>query len=140
MAAVRTDKGPGGMRNNFEACVAHIVPYCPVAKKRTAGVKRGAAEISEVNADAEEEEAEIASFGSKSGRGPKTGVHLRYHKGPEYHNLSDDKKAELRDWRKAQKSAGKNSKKSQGKPGFKTTEKTIAAAAEKKVKAKMKAL
>jgi hypothetical protein len=140
MAAVRTDKGPGGMRNNFEACVAHIVPYCPVAKKRTAGVKRGAAEISEVNADAEEEEAEIASFGSKSGRGPKTGVHLRYHKGPEYHNLSDDEKAELRDWRKAQKSAGKHSKKSKGKPGFKTTEKAIAAAVEKKVKAKMKAL
>jgi hypothetical protein len=51
------------MRNDFEACVAHIVPYCPVAKKRTAGTKQGAAEISEVNADVEE--AEISSFGTE---------------------------------------------------------------------------
>jgi hypothetical protein len=59
MAAVQTNKGAGDMHNNFEACVAHIVPYCLDAKKRT--------EISEVNAEAEE--AEVASFGSKSGRG-----------------------------------------------------------------------
>ena len=39
MAAVRTNKDPGGMQNDFEACVAHIVPYCPVAKKKTAGAK-----------------------------------------------------------------------------------------------------
>jgi hypothetical protein len=138
MAAVRTDKAPGGMRNDFEACVAHIVPYCPVAKKRTAGTKRGAAEISEVNADAEE--AEISSFGTKSGKGAKTGVHLRYHKGPEYSRLTDDEKDELREWRKIQKSEGKNPKKNRGKTGYKSTDKVIAAAVEKKVEAKMKAL
>jgi hypothetical protein len=139
MAAVRTDKAPGGMRNDFEACVAHLVPYCPVAKKRTAGIKRGVAEISEVNADAEE--AEIASFGTKSGRGPKTGVHLRYHKGPEYKALSDDEREELREWRKTQKSDGQGSKKNRSKKGHnKSTNKAIAAAVEKKVEAKMKAL
>jgi hypothetical protein len=136
MAAVRTDKGPDGMRNNFETCVAHIVPYCPVAKKRTAGTKRGAAEISEVNVDSEE--AEVTSFGSKSGKGQKTGVHLRYHKVPEYNRLSNEEKEELREWR-TQKSDGKHSKK-KVKTGYKSTEKAIAAAIEKKVEAKMKAL
>jgi hypothetical protein len=139
MAAVRTDKAPGGMRNDFEACVAHLVPYCPVSKKRTAGTKRGAAEISEVHADADE--AEVASFGTKSGRGPRTGVHLRYHKGPEYKALSDDEREELREWRKTQnKSGGKDSKKNGHKKGPKSTDKAIAAAVEKKVEAKMKAL
>ena len=126
------------MRNDFEACVAHIVPYCPVAKKRTAGTKRGAAEISEVNADSEE--AEIASFGTKNGKGPKTGVHLRYHKGSEYHRLSDKEKNELREWRMTQTPDSKNSKRSKGKTGYKSTEKAIAAAVEKKVEAKMKAI
>jgi hypothetical protein len=134
MAAVRTDKNPGGMRNNFEACVAHLVPYCPVAKKSIAGTKRGAAEISEVNADSVK--ADVSSFGSKSGKGPKTGVHLRYHKGPEYYKLSDEERDELREWRKTQKSEGKFSKKAK----YKTTEKAIAAAVEKKVEAKIKAL
>jgi hypothetical protein len=114
MAAVRTDKAPGGMRNDFEACVAHIVPYCPVAKKRTAGTKRGAAEISEVNADAEE--AEVSAFGTKSGKGSKTGVHLRYYEGPKYNRLSEEEKDELREWRKIQKLDSKNSKKQPGKP------------------------
>ena len=43
ISAVRTDKGPGGMRNDFEACVSHIVPYCLVSKKRTTGTKLVAA-------------------------------------------------------------------------------------------------
>ena len=124
------------MRNDFEACVAHIVPYCPIAKKKTAGAKRGAEEISEVNAGAEE--AEISSFGTKSGKGAKTGVHLRYHKGPEYSRLTDDEKDKLWEWQKIQKqSEGKNPKKNRGK---KSTDKVIAAAVEKKVEAKMKAL
>ena len=42
-ADVRTNKGPGGMQNYFEACVAHIVPYCPVSKNRTVLTRRGAA-------------------------------------------------------------------------------------------------
>ena len=61
MAAVCTDKGPGGMQNYFEACVAHIVPYCLVSKKKTARTKQDAAEILEVNTDYEE--FQIAPFG-----------------------------------------------------------------------------
>ena len=138
MAAVRTDKAPDGMRNDFEACVAHIVPYCPVAKKRTAGTKRGAAEISEVNADSEE--AEIASFGTKTGKGPKTGVQLRYHKGSEYHCLSPEERHELHEWHVTQTSDTKAPKRARGKTGRKSTEKAIAAAVEKKVEARMKAI
>ena len=33
MANVRSSKAPGGMGSNFELMVAHILPYCPVAKK-----------------------------------------------------------------------------------------------------------
>jgi hypothetical protein len=87
MANIRSSKGPNGMRGNFEQTLAHILPYCPVAKKQTAGAKRGAGEISELNAD--KAEGNISSFGVKNGRGSKTGVHLRYHKHSEYQKLSE---------------------------------------------------
>ena len=54
------------------------MPYFPVSKNNTAGTNQSAAEILEVNTD--DKEAEISSFGSKSGKVPKTGVHLRYYK------------------------------------------------------------
>ena len=37
MASIKTDNGPEGMRNNFEATAAHLLPYDPVAKKRSGG-------------------------------------------------------------------------------------------------------
>ena len=47
MASICTDDGPTGMRNDFEAAAAHILPYDSVAKKRAAaGSKRTAAQIS----------------------------------------------------------------------------------------------
>ena len=47
MASIYTDDGPTGMRNDFEAAAAHILPYDPAAKKRAAtGSKRTAAQIS----------------------------------------------------------------------------------------------
>eukprot|EP00957_Ditylum_brightwellii_P163907 12478447-Ditylum_brightwellii.AAC.1 len=67
MANINLDQGIGRMRLDFEKAVAHLLPYCPVAKRKTAvGNKRGATDISEVSAD-------VADFGSKSGCGPKTG-------------------------------------------------------------------
>ena len=48
MASIKTDNGPEGMRNNFEATAAHLLPYDPVAKKRSNGQKRGSAQISSV--------------------------------------------------------------------------------------------
>ena len=41
IASIKTDNGLEGMRNNFEAAVAHLLPYDPVAKKRSSGQKRG---------------------------------------------------------------------------------------------------
>ena len=46
MASFKTDNGPEGMRNNFEATAAHLLPYGPVAKKSSGGQKRGSAQIS----------------------------------------------------------------------------------------------
>ena len=39
MASVKTGDGEHGKRNNFEKAAAHLLPYDPVAKKRTAGNK-----------------------------------------------------------------------------------------------------
>jgi hypothetical protein len=107
LANVRLDKQHGGMRSDFEATVAHILPYCPVAKKRTTGVKRGAADISVTFVEAAT--AEIASFGAKSGVG-KTRVHLRFHKHAAYQQLSSEQKAELKEWREKEPSAGRGGK------------------------------
>jgi hypothetical protein len=141
MASICSSKGPGGMRSSFEQTVAHILPYCPVAKKRIAGSKRGAGEISEVNA--EQQEGNISSFGVKNGRGAKTGVHLRYHKHSEYQKLSEDEQTELREWRTAQSSGKRKNNKDRSGNGngkkVKYDEKSIAAVVDKKIEAKMKA-
>ena len=77
----------GGMREDFEATVAYLLPQCPVSKKRKSGTKRDHAEISGVN------------IPMKKGRG-KTGVDLRWHAPEEYKSLSNAQKAELGKWRK----------------------------------------
>jgi hypothetical protein len=124
LANVRSDKAPGGMRGDFEAMVAHILPYCPVSKKRTAGSKRGHADISVTFAEGDT--AEISSFGSKSGVG-KTGVHLRFHKHKEYQQLNPEQKSELKDWREKEVAAGRGGAKSveKGKAKDKGSEKHI---------------
>eukprot|EP00957_Ditylum_brightwellii_P101663 7748288-Ditylum_brightwellii.AAC.1 len=67
MADINLDQGVGGTRLGFEKAVTHLLPSCLVAKRKMAiGNKRGADNIWDVSAD-------VASFGSKSGRGPKTG-------------------------------------------------------------------
>ena len=45
MASLKTDNGLEGMMNNFDATAAHLMPYDPVAKKRSSGQKRGSAQI-----------------------------------------------------------------------------------------------
>jgi hypothetical protein len=139
MANVRSSKGVGGMRSNFESMVAHILPYCPVAKKKTTGSKRGAGEISTVDGD--KNDGNVSSFGVKSGRGPKTGVHLRYHKHSEYQKLSEDEQTELREWRTTTQGAGKgkHTKEKLGGKRVKYDEKSIAAVVDKKIDAKLKA-
>ena len=48
MASIKTDNGPQGMGNDFEATAAHLLPYDPVAKKRSNGKKRNLTQISSV--------------------------------------------------------------------------------------------
>jgi hypothetical protein len=144
MAGVRTDKAPDGLRNNFESTVAHLLPYDPVMKKRTAGAKRHHGDISDVHV---EQKSSIVSGLMKSGRGSESGVHLRYHTGDEYLKLSRPEKDELRIWRKtpegkaavARERNGNKSKKQRFKPNGGDTN-AIAAAVDKKVSEKLKAL
>ena len=89
-ASIKTDNGLEGMRNNFEATAAHLLPYDPVAKKRSRQ-KRGSAQISSVM-DSSPATTKKPSIG-------KTGVHLHYYKTGEYRNLSNEQKEELKEWR-----------------------------------------
>ena len=91
MASIKTDNGLEGMRNNFEATALHLLPYDPVAKKRSSGQKRGSAQISSViyTSNATMKKPSIG----------KTGVHLRYYNAGEYRNLSKEQKEELEEWR-----------------------------------------
>ena len=91
MASIKTDNGLEGMRNNFEATAAHLLPYDPVAKKRSGGQKRGSAQISSVM-DPSPTTTKKPSIG-------KTGVHLCYYKTGEYRNLTNEQKEELKEWR-----------------------------------------
>jgi hypothetical protein len=100
MGAIRNDKQAGGMRSDFEAAVAHLLPMDPVSKRRTAGTKRGPAEISDATG------AEVGAFGTKPGIG-KSGVHLRYHTDAEYQKLPTEQQDDLRDWRKSPHFTGK---------------------------------
>eukprot|EP00957_Ditylum_brightwellii_P063312 4805025-Ditylum_brightwellii.AAC.1 len=48
VANINLDQGIGGMRLDFEKAVAHLLPYCLVAKRKTAiGNKQGADNISD---------------------------------------------------------------------------------------------
>jgi hypothetical protein len=93
MTSIKLDTTPvTGKRNDFELAATHLLPYDPVAKKRTVSHKRGAGDISDTTG------AHISSFGAKEGIG-KSGVHFRYHKDDEYATLNQDQMDELREWR-----------------------------------------
>jgi hypothetical protein len=107
MASIKSDTTPTtGKRNNFELAATHLLPYDPVAKKRTSTLKRGAGDISDTTG------VDISSFGVKEGIG-KSGVHPRYHKNDEYQLLNEDQRDKLRAWCKTPEGQ-KQSKK--GKP------------------------
>ena len=91
MARIKTVNGLEGMRNNFEATAAHLLPYDPVARNRSGSQKRSSAQISSV-VDTSNATMKMPSIG-------KTGVDLHYHKTTEYTNLNQEKKDELGEWR-----------------------------------------
>ncbi|KAL7557677.1 hypothetical protein ACA910_021100 [Epithemia clementina (nom. ined.)] len=125
------------MQNNFEAAAAHLLPYDPVAKKRSAGVKRGAANISAVD----NTEEILATTAKKPSIG-RTCVHLRYHKMSEYKALTSKQKDELQEWR-SNNSGEKPAlhKKAEADPTKKSktfTKKQVAAMVAKQVEAELK--
>jgi hypothetical protein len=111
MASIKLDTTPiTGKRNDFELAATHLLPYDPVAKKRTGNHKRGAGDISDATG------ADISSFGAKEGIG-KTGVHLRYHKDDEYADLNREQMDELREWRLTPEGKKQSNKRNKGSKG-----------------------
>ena len=84
MASIKTDNSLEGMRNNFEATAPHLLPYDPVAQKRSSGQKRGSAEMSSVM-DTSNATMKKPSIG-------KSGVHLPYYKTGEYRNVTGEQR------------------------------------------------
>ena len=82
LASIRQDKD--GMRNDFESVVAILIPVDPFVQNK-ANKKTVTFEISPVAS-------------TKTGRGKKTGVDLRWHKPHEYKALSSEQKDELKEW------------------------------------------
>ena len=91
---VQTDDGMHGMHNDFEATVAHLVAYDPVAKKKavSSGNNEGSALISA--AEGYGTDAEVAGMIGKPSIG-KTRIHLQFHKGNECSKLMPEQKAEF---------------------------------------------
>ena len=138
MASIRQDKSEDGLRSNFEAAVATLLPADPVAKKITkAGDKRRNAQISQVTFEGDA--SEIAALKIKSGKGPKTGVALRYHTFGEWQKLSHEERQEVIAWRKM--SEGRKTIQAQrdkrSKQTVKANTKSIATVVEKTVEEKI---
>ena len=133
MAAVKQDHE---IRTDFEKCATKIVPSCPVAKKRAAqgGRKRGPGEISETTAT----EAQVSSTEAspiKHGKGPKTGVSLRFHHAKEYRALTKEQKLELKEWREKQ---GDSNPRKKAKKSERWNKKQVATLVAQQVEAKLK--
>ena len=119
MASIRTDDEPTGKRNNFEDAALYLLPYDPVAKKRAATNKRGAAYISGV---AQDEDGDLSTTQSQKPGIGKTGVHFCYYTKDEYSKLTSEQKRELKEWRLSNPDTD-NSK--QSKKGKKKTQKKL---------------
>ena len=143
MANVDGDTGVGGKRSDFEAAASFLLPKDPVAARLREGQKHPNATVSDTTAD----DAQVSAFGSKPGKGPKTGVHLRFYTRSEYNKLKDDEKQELMEWREAQRAKGvtfssRESRKqsSGGKSTSKNESKTVSTTVAKEVQKQLKAL
>ena len=104
---VLCDDLPEGKNNNFDACVQHLLPACPVYARRK---KHNNSNDNEGNKN-----ISVSSVNLKQGKG-STGVDLRWHKADEYRKLSNTQKDELRKWNQtdAGKKASEDYKKDRG--------------------------
>ena len=100
MANIESNEDVDGPRYSFEKAAEILTPADPVAK-RLASQKRPHGSISGAEADdgSTKPSASISSLNIKSGKGPKTGVDLRWHTLKEFKTLSQPEKDELADWR-----------------------------------------
>lgn len=96
IAAVRQDKGPHGMMNDFESAVAYLLPSDPVAKKCSAGQKQGQGLTSDAEGEAKEEAEVSAAASTKVARG-KTGMEFCFYKKSEHATLMKAQKDKLRE-------------------------------------------
>ena len=129
VASVKTENGPQDMRNNFEATAAHLLPYDPVAKKRSSGQKRNSTQISSV--------VETSNATTKKPSIGITGVHLCYYKTAEYKALNQEQKDELREWRannNISKAGAKKAKKEVPKKPNPSMKKQVASLVEAELK------
>ena len=141
MANVDGDTGAGGKRSDFEAAASFLLPKNPIATRLQENQKRPNATISDTTAN----NAQVSAFGSKPGKGPKTGVHLRFYTWSEYNQLKDDERRELAKWRESQHAKGvtfpsRDSKKQGNKNNAKSENKNVSTAVAKEVQKQLKAL
>ena len=89
---VLLDDLPVGKNNNFDLCVQHLLPACPVYARRKkndmSNNNEGGKNIS------------VSSLNLKRGKG-STGVDLRWHSKAKYKKLSEPQKDELREWKRS---------------------------------------
>ena len=124
MVSFHINTSPLGKGNIFETTDTRLLPYGPLAKKRTSN-KQGSSEISDTS------KVKVSSFETKAGIG-KTGVHLRYHKPPDCDTISKDQKEELHEWQiKNPNSKGRTKGRGKKRPN---RNKSIAAAVDEQVK------
>ena len=134
---VLSDDSPTGKNNNFDLCVQHLLPACPVYARRK---KDGMSNNNEGGKN-----ISVSSLHLKRGKG-STGVDLRWHSKGEYKKISEPQKDELHEWKRsdAGKKATEEYKKTcdakhkvnpsgdnAGKPNDKKLRKTVAAAIKK---------
>ena len=84
MALCRNDQDPGGKMNNFEATAAFLLPYDPVATKRSSDKKRSHVMVSFIDGN-------VASTSTKVFTG-SNGVLFRYYDTEEYNTLTKPQK------------------------------------------------
>lgn len=83
LASIRLDTE--GMRQDFESAAATLIPVDPFVQNK---------------ANKKSTPFDISSMSTKSGRGSKTGVDLRWHAKHEFQALSSEQKDELIEWQK----------------------------------------
>ena len=95
-AMAKVDSDPV-VRSNFELAAAMLIPKDPFTKNEANKKKVVTFAVSCVDGDG----GDSSKTASKNGRGPKTGVDLRWHSPEEFSQLSNAQKAELSTWQKS---------------------------------------